>query len=299
MNNLFQGTKSYWVRYGEYECKQAADGELYVVPAADAKPKVYDSMENAERMVLEALNVGMLCMNRAKDETVKAAVMDFVSHYGLLGFITALPTTPTFMDYEAVYLPTNHFIKAETMETNEYLSYFLPFEKLDLTKSGKESRWNITDRTMIALAMTFQDKPEAMQFSFQRQYGERYDWLVTQFKDWAFTFCSSYLYYTDYDALEEDTRNLYRQGMSAFGGIAPSYHIELRDKPTILWDFHSLLLGIQMMFSFMLTDETKPLKLCKYCNKAFMASRPDTAFCSPQCKNKFNVYKSRSKDSNT
>ena len=31
--------------------------------------------------------------------------------------MTALPTTPSFMDYEAVYLPKNHFIKAETMET--------------------------------------------------------------------------------------------------------------------------------------------------------------------------------------
>ena len=30
--------------------------------------------------------------------------------------MTALPTTPSFMDYEAVYLPKNHFIKAETME---------------------------------------------------------------------------------------------------------------------------------------------------------------------------------------
>ena len=42
--------------------------------------------------------------------------------------------------------------------------------------------------------------------------------------------------------------------MAAFGGIAPSYHIELLDKPTIYWDFHSLLLGIQMMFSFLLVD---------------------------------------------
>ena len=43
--------------------------------------------------------------------------------------------------------------------------------------------------------------------------------------------------------------------MAAFGGIAPTYHIELLDRPTIVWDFQSLLLGVQMMFSFMLTDE--------------------------------------------
>ena len=50
-----------------------------------------------------------------------------------------------------------------------------------------------------------------------------------------------------------------------------------------------------MMFSFMLTDDTKPLRLCKYCTKVFVAGRPSAAFCSPQCKNRYNVYKSRGK----
>ena len=83
--------------------------------------------------------------------------------------------------------------------------------------------------------------------------------------------------------------------MAAFGGIAPSYHIELLDKPTIYWDFHSLLLGIQMMFSFMLVDGDQPLRLCKHCQKVFLGSRSNAAFCSPRCKNQYNVYKSREK----
>ena len=134
-----------------------------------------------------------------------------------------------------------------------------------------------------------------MNLCFQREYAERYDWLLTQFKDLAFTFMSSYLFYVDYDSLDEDTRNLYRQGMSAFGGIAPTYHIALLDKPTIVWDFHSLLLGIQMLLSFMITDETKPLRICKHCDKAFVVGHPNAVFCSPRCKNQYNVYKSREK----
>lgn len=85
----------------------------------------------------------------------------------------------------------------------------------------------------------------------------------------------------------------------AFGGIAPTYHIELLERPTIVWDFHSLLLGVQMMFSFMLTDEKSSLKVCKYCGKAFVASRPNSVFCSGKCKNRYNVYKSRAKDKNS
>lgn len=95
-----------------------------------------------------------------------------------------------------------------------------------------------------------------------------------------------------------EQRLLMQQGMEAFGGIAPTYRIALLDKPTIVWDFHSLMLGIQMMFSFMLTDSDKPIRLCRHCTQAFVASRPSAVFCSPQCKNKHNVYKSRAKDKN-
>ena len=95
--------------------------------------------------------------------------------------------------------------------------------------------------------------------------------------------------------MDENERNLYRQGMAVFGGIAPTYHIELLDKPTIVWEFHSLLLGIQMMFSFMLTDDNSTLKVCKHCGSAFVATRSNMEFCSPQCKNQYNVYKSRAK----
>jgi len=216
--------------------------------------------------------------------------------YGLLGFMTALPTTPNFMDYDAVYLPKNHFIKDESMSVTDYAALFFPFEKPEFKKTKDEAHFDVSgDRDMLALALTFSNEPMAMNMSFQREYAENYDWLLAQFKDWAFTFTTSYLYYEDYDKLDETTRNLYRLGMAAFGGVAPTYHIALLDKPTIVWDFHSLLLGIQMMFSFILTDETNPLRACRHCHKAFIAGHPNAAFCSPQCKNQYNVYKSRGK----
>lgn len=84
----------------------------------------------------------------------------------------------------------------------------------------------------------------------------------------------------------------------AFSGTAPIYHIALLYKLKIVWDFHSLMLGIQMMFRFMLTDSENPIRLCKHCTQAFVASRPRTAFCSFQCKNKHNVYKSRARKNN-
>jgi len=287
-NISFKNTNAWWVRYDKYEYKKGADGALYITPAAGANPKPYNPMQTPEQVVIDALNVGMLLMNRAKEEEIKAAVLDFVTAYGLLGFITALPTTPEFVDYKAVYLPTNHFIKAETMDTKKYIDTFFPFEKLKFIKEGKESRWDINgDRMMMALAMTFSDSPSAVNMSFQRGYAERYDWICTQLKDLAFSFVTPFFYYNDYDSIDETTRELYRQGMKAFGGIAPTYRIVLKDTPTIVWDFHSLLSCVQMMFSFMLSDENHPLRPCKNCMKAFVPNRSNMVFCSSNCKTKF------------
>lgn len=227
---------------------------------------------------------------------IQKAILPFAVKYGLFGLMTALPTTPDFMEYDAVYLPKNHFIKEETMSTEDYLNLFFPFDKLDIVKRGVKSMGNIqNDRIMMALAMTMTDRPMAVNMRFQREYAERFDWLKQQFTDWAFNAAAGFFYYTASDSLEEDAKRLMQQSIAAFRGNAPTYHIALLDKPTLVLDFHSLLLGIQMMFTFMLTDEEKPLRLCKQCMKAFIASRPSAVFCSPRCKNQYNVYKNRAK----
>ena len=300
VQNIFEHASSFWVQYSRYELKTARDDREYITAAPNAEPRVYDPIKIKEQLVLDALNVGLLCMGRKSEEVIREAVMDFVNRYGLLGLMTALPTTPQFMDYQAVYFLKNRFISQETMETDEYLALFYPFDKLDLVKNGLSTHWNInTNQKMMALALTFQGQPMAIQMQFQLQYAEPYDWIVQQFKDWAFTLASGFLFYHDYDSLDEKAKNAYRLGMAAFGGIAPTYHIALFDKPTtgptIVWDFHSLLMAIQLMFSFMLVDDEHPLRLCEHCQKAFIASRPNNVFCSPQCKNQYTVYKSRAK----
>ncbi len=297
MKNLFERTSSHWVRYSEYEWKETEDGTLYLTPTKTAQPSIYDPLTEYQRIVLDAIDIGRMGTGKKTQQEIQKAIQQFAVKYGLLGLMTALPTTPNFMAYESVYLPKNHFIKEETMSTEDYLNLFFPFDKLDVIKRGVESMWNIeNDRAMMALAMTMTDKPMAVNMSFQREYAEPYEWLKQQFVDIAFTYLTAVLYYEDYDRMLPEQRLLMQQGMEAFGGIAPTYRIALLDKPTIVWDFHSLMLGIQMMFSFMLTDSEKPVRLCRHCTKAFVASRPSAVFCSPQCKNKFNVYKSRAKD---
>lgn len=292
MSNFFECTSSNWVRYSEYDWKTAADGMLYLTPTKTAQPSIYDPLAEYKQIVLDAINIGSMRSPKFSDKNIQEAIRQFAVHYGLLGLMTALPTTPNFMDYEAVYLPKNHFIKKETMSTSDYLNLFFPFDKPDVVKRGVESIWNIqNDRVMTALAMTMSDKPMAVNMSFQREYAERYEWIKQQFTDLAFTYFTAMLYYEDYDNTHSEERLLLRQGMEAFGGIAPTYRIALLDKPTIVWDFHSLMLGVQMMFSFMLTDSDSPIRICQNCMKAFIASNSNTKFCSPQCEDNYNENK--------
>ena len=298
MSFQFEHSNSTWVRYSEYEWKQAENGKQYLTACADAKPTIYDPLKEYQQLVLDALYIGRLGMKQEQDDTeIQAEIKAFAEKYGLFGLMTALPTTPSFMDYEAVYLPKNRFIKKETMSTEDYLNLFFPFDKPDVVKRSVESLWNIEgDNMMMALAMTMSDRPMAVNMSFQRQYAESYEWIKQVFTDWAFNATTVFLYYNDYDKLDEDYKQLMRQSIRAFGGNAPVYHIELLEQPTLVWDFHSLLLGIQMMLSFMLTDKNNPMRVCKKCSKFFVASRPSAVFCSPRCKNQYNVYKNRAKN---
>ena len=69
-------------------------------------------------------------------QEIQIAIGQLAVKYGLLGLMTALPTTPTFMDYEAVYLPKNHIIKAETMSTKG-----LSASVLSVSQSGCGKAW--------------------------------------------------------------------------------------------------------------------------------------------------------------
>ena len=291
MTNLFEHTSAHWARYSDYEWSTAADSHDYLLPTANATPSVYDPVPIAEQLVLDALNIGLLLFHKTSDSKLKDEILGFARKYGLLGLMTALPTTPHFVEYERVYLLKNQFIHEEALETEAYLKLFFPFNLPDFHKKGIESMWQVPgeDRLQAALIMTFCYDPQAKAMSFMRDYGERFDWLKEVFRDWAFTFTSAFLYYQDKDQLSQSTLDLYRRGIACFDGNAPSYHLELHDHTVMVWDFHSLLMAIKFMLSLSLTDAKNPLKMCEHCQRAFIAKRADARFCSPDCRKKHNT----------
>ena len=288
MKQLFERTSSCWVRYDKYVIRKDAKGVKYIAAAPDARPQIIDPLEDAQTMVLDALNAGRLFLGKkAPEREQEAGILRFVHRYGLLGFITALPTTPKFMDYEKVYLPKNHFIREEALETEQFLDYFYPFKKPLLRKRGMEYTWEVEGNTdAIALELTFSSEPTAKRMSFQKEYAEPLEWIVKALKDLTFPFITSKYFYEEADAFDADEKKLMAQGVAAFGGIAPTYRIALLDKPTIVWDLHSLLIGLQMMFSFMMAENKTPLRMCNHCDTIFVAKRSNQRFCCDKCRHK-------------
>ena len=171
------------------------------------------------------------------------------------------------------------------METMDYLKLFFPFAMPSFYKQGVKSVWQVPgdDKMEIALVSTFFNDPQAKAMSFLRSYGERFDWMKEVFRDWAFAFVSVFLYERDKKKLDLTTKKLYRQGIACFDGNVPSYHLELREHPVMVWDFHSLMLTIRFLLSLSLTDTQNPLKMCEHCQKAFIAKQDSDEYCSEAC----------------
>ena len=288
MKQLFERVSSYWVRYDKYVIRTDAKGTKYVTAAEGARPQIIDPLEDAQTMVLDALNAGRLFFGKkAPEREQEAGILRFVHRYGLLGLMTALPTTPKFMQYEKVYLPKNHFIREEALGTEQFLDYFYPFKKPLLRKRGVEYTWEVEgDTDAIALELTFSSEPTAKRMSFQKEYAEPLDWIAKALKDMTFPFITSKYFYEHGDAFDADEKKLMAQGVAAFGGIAPTYRIALLDKPAIVWDFHSLLICLQMMFSFMMAEDKTPLRMCDSCDTIFVATRKTQRYCCDKCRRK-------------
>ena len=124
MKNLFEHTGAPWIRYSSYEYKAGSDSNLYITVSKDAKPEMHHPMQEAGQFFIDAINVGLAAMHKVPEEELKESVLCFIKKYGFLGFMSTLPTTADFITYESVYLPKNHFIKEESLPTENYLAFY-------------------------------------------------------------------------------------------------------------------------------------------------------------------------------
>lgn len=295
IEELLERTRSAWVKYDKYIWKKSSAGLTYLTAADDAMPSITDPMKDFDRIVVDAVNIGRMCMGEERGaysaDEIQDAILAFAEDYGLLGLMAGLPTTPDFLDYDYVYFHKNRILSTESMTKEDYVRSFFPFKEPDLTLSEDGTTLCVGgDVSMQALTMTFANDPLSVNMSFQRDYAERLDWLKKQFTDWAFILVGIFFYYEDYDYLGEARKDFMQRSTAAFSSVAPTYHLELHEHPVIVWDFYSLMACIQMKFCFMIASDEHPLKMCKNCGKAFAADAPGDEFCSDKCGKEYETH---------
>jgi len=64
----------------------------------------------------------------------------------------------------------------------------------------------------------------------------------------------------------------------------------------IEWQTKSLSASIELAYTLLLCGKERTIGVCKHCGLPFYTKNPKAEFCSPPCRNKYNVYKSRAKN---
>jgi len=65
MKSIFESTGFSWVKYSEYELRTTDEGQMYATPAKNSKLAPYDPMAGTEPMIVDAVNVGLLCLGQS------------------------------------------------------------------------------------------------------------------------------------------------------------------------------------------------------------------------------------------
>ena len=279
IKKLFEQASSDWVCYSEYELKEK-DGEEYLTPAADSEIEVYNPLDKTEDLVVAVLNMGwLLCRDSLTKEEQDVLLLNFAKNYGLLGFMTALPLNGGFTEQGKVYFGRNSLFGAPEMTVKEYLSFFQPFG----IKTGQPKGFTPPAALVTGRALEFE-------FVFSRNYAEKTEWMVGFFKEFYIHFSACKAYDgTDNPALKA----AYADTVSRFMEYGLGFRMSMKDKPTMVWDFNSLMQMIETVYAVLISHVDMPLRMCKHCGKAFYATHGRSEFCDTKCRNQYNVYKFR------
>ena len=165
------------------------------------------------------------------------------------------------------------------IKMDESAEYFKPFKK-------KEKK--TTAYSMPVIEQTGRNAKYEMVFS--KDYAEPLDELMEFYRELYihFSACQS-------AANEENpaTKRVIDDKISKFSVENIGFQLRMGRKPTMVWDFSSLKMAIEMIYAVSVSRENPNLKMCKHCGKAFYAQHGRSEFCQDKCRNQFNVYKHR------
>lgn len=293
-NSKFQ---SIWVRYDSYEMVEIED-KHYITPKENAKVVLYDPFDVSDNILVDILMIGRT-IEKNDIESSNKQIIEFVNKYGLLGELTYLPLNNDILMQKKVYLPKDNLVSnKEVMPSDEYIELFLKCKKKQKVKMKKDEDGSIElSVENEANPLLVIDRPAEYAVVFSKAYSECLVWIMHYARNLYLTFEAIENYAKVEDAY---TMQIYNNCIENFNPSQISCRVLMGDKkdnkPVLEWNFNSLKLAIDTMFALNETSERKTVKMCKHCGKPFASQNLKAEYCSPQCRNQANVYKSRARN---
>ena len=283
-NEIFKNAFAAWVRYDGYEMREGGWSDTYFVPSPGAKATIYNPVDVARDMSIEAMNLGRVMDSCEYDfPDISKQLLQFVRKYGFLGVMVDVPVSDNFYEAEETHFIPNPFFPVDKkMDTQEYMAKFFPFE--DAVPQLEQ-----TDTSISAYA----GRKPIYEYVFSSAYSEWLMFYVSYFQNLykLFSACMTYV-----DKPQVFRAMALRTGILQYSDHKLRYSIVAAGQPVMRWEFASLKAVMDLFVVGCITDPAQPIRQCKHCGRIFFRDDLRMEFCSPQCRNKFNVYKSRARN---
>ena len=286
--SAFEGKNIF--KFAKYEIKEIGKTK-YIVPDSINKkhssgaPLIDIEKDFEESILIDLLNIGKLAFYNEND--IEKSVLDFVNKYSTLGLINDLPLNKYFFLDDKIVLKDYNYIGnsdlTSVIDRKKYFKLFFP------TCDDSQIKELINDAIKLAETPAMEkyilsDVNKLLAGS--NLYCEPLDMFIQYAK---------YLYSLLNNISNEDNYNI-DELLKQFE--INNIKISLSRKETLVVEFQITCLKqyIDYYFAKTVAQDINLLKICKFCNKAFLAVNPKAEYDTPQCKNKANVYKSRAKN---
>lgn len=297
---------SKWGRFNKYNLVEHG-GELYIVPDKNATFEIYDPFKYQNEILNSLLTIAYEIEENIVENQIRLIedkdtaryfskisefqnkALDFVCKYGFLGNMNYFPEDMSqFSDYNPELI---YFSITETMPIKDFTKkYFWLDNNID---------WNegITSEDIVRLSK--EANKDLKDIITTKYYAETvYEILLFAldlFKDKV-----SHIFNKDFDFnnldFEEDKDLFYPTYPNILKDNFRIGYLVIDKKLKFYWDFNSLHLCIDIMMLINETNGRNEVRLCKYCQRPFIAQNIKSEYDSISCRNKMNIRNTRKKN---
>ncbi len=278
-------TSEFCYVYSKYKITKFNNKE-YILPEENATKKRISLTEQINDILVDTLNMGKKVFY--KETIEQTELLDYFAKYGSLGFMIDLAINKYFiLDNKVAIRDAAYITNRETidfMNIDEYLKIFLPElnkrEINSLIKKCKDIASDTSNEDYLTSVIN-------QYLIYSEHYAEPIDLVLNYarslYKNLIFTIehkpLMMKLPFLSANHLTHNLEDLYYN--NSFG-----------------FTINYLKQAIDIYYGVQMAQDVRLLKVCNYCDKAFIAKNPKAEYDTYNCKNKANVYKSRAKSSN-